>query len=95
MSGARLENETMSDVLDHEDDVDWKAVFKLLRAGKSAEIPCVEERDYARRAKQVARRAENRGVAVEVLRGEGVLRVEPRPAGGNVEDQVSGREAEL
>jgi hypothetical protein len=86
----------MSDVSDNEDDVDWKAVVNLLREGKAAEIPCAEERDYARRAKQVARRADRRGITVEVIRGEGVLRVEPRPAaGGNVEAQMSDREAEL
>ena len=77
----------MSNVPDHEDDVDWKAVVSLLREGKTAEIPCAEERDYARRAKQVTKRADKKGIAVEVRRGEGVIRVEPRPAaGGNVED---------
>jgi hypothetical protein len=86
----------MSDVLDHGDDVDWKAVVTLLREGKAAEIPCVEERDYARRAKQVAKRADRRGVAVEVIRGESVLRVAPRPAtGGNVVAQTSDEEVEL
>jgi len=63
-------------------EVDWNAVFGLLRAGKTAEIPCVNERDYARRAKQVGKRAEKKGIAVEVIRGEGVLRVEPRPDAG-------------
>ena len=86
----------MSDIPDHEDDVDWKAIFSLLREGKTAEIPCAKERDYARRAKQFAKRADRRGIAVEVIRGEGVLRVEPRPAaGGNVVAQTSGGEAEL
>jgi hypothetical protein len=86
----------MSDVPDHEEDVDWKATINLLREGKTAEIPCAEERDYARRARQVARRADKKGIAVEVHRGEGVLRVEPRPAaGGNVVAQTSDGEAEL
>ena len=86
----------MSDVPDHEDDVDWKAIFSLLRDGKTAEIPYADERDYARRAKQAAKRADKRGIAVEVNRGEGVLRVALRPAtGGNVEAQNSGGEAEL
>ena len=77
----------MSDVPEQEDDVDWKSVVRLLREGKTAEIPCAEERDYTRRAKQVARRADKKGIAVEVVRGEGVLRIEPRPAaGGIVED---------
>ena len=62
-----------------------KPSSSLLREGKTAEIPCVKERDYVRRTTQVVKRAEKKGIAVEVLRGEGVLRVEPRPAaGGNV-----------
>jgi hypothetical protein len=85
----------MSDVPDHEDDVDWKAIFGLLREGKTAEVPCAEERDYTRLRKQLAKRAEKRGIAFEALRGEGVLRVEPRPAaGGNVAVQRSGGEVE-
>lgn len=76
----------MSDVSDNEDDVDWKAVFTQLREGKTVEFPCAEERDYTRRAKQMTKRAERRGITVEVIRGEGVLRVEPRTgAGGNVD----------
>jgi hypothetical protein len=85
MSELRLENETMSDVSENEDDLDWKAIVSLLREGKAVEIPCAEERDYARRTKQLTKRAERRGITVEVVRGEGVLRVEPRAAGGNVE----------
>ena len=76
----------MSDVSENEDEVDWKAVFAQLREGNAVEFPCAEERDYTRRAKQMTKRAERRGITVEVVRGEGVLRVEPRPgAGGNVE----------
>jgi len=95
MSGSRLENQTMSDVSDNEDDVDWKAVVTLLREGKTVEIPCPEERDCARRAKQMTKRAERRGITVEVVRGEGVLRVEPRAGGGNAEASTSRGEAEL
>ena len=95
MSGSQLENQTMSDVPDHDDDVDWKAIFSLVRQGKTAEIPIANEREYARWAKQVTKRAERRGIAVEVNRGEAVLRVEPRPAvGGNVGAQTSSWEAE-
>ncbi len=91
-----MENQTMSDVLDHEEDIDWKATLNLLREGKTAEIPCADERDYARRARQVARRADKKGIAVEVLRGDGVLRVVPRPAAaGNVAAQTAGGDAEL
>jgi hypothetical protein len=84
----------MADVPDH-DDVDWKAIFGLLREGKTAEIPCAEERDYTHRRKQLAKRAEKRGIAFEALRGEGVLRVEPRPAaGGKVPAHTPGGESE-
>ena len=44
-------------------EVDWNAVFGLLREGKTAEIPCANERDYARRAKQIGKRAERRGLS--------------------------------
>ena len=75
----------MSDVPNEEGDVDWKALVDLLREGKTAEIPCAKERDYVRRTTQVVKRAEKKGIAVEVLRGEGFLRIEPRPAAsGNV-----------
>ena len=70
----------MSDVSNEDSDVDWKALVDLLREGKTVEIPCATERDYARRAAQIVKRADRKGIAVEVRRGEGVLRVEPRPA---------------
>ena len=73
----------MSDVSDEDSDVDWDAVLDLLRQGKTAEIACSSERDYVRRAKRVGRRAEKKGIAVEVTRGEGLIRVEPRPAAGD------------
>lgn len=78
MSASRPEVSTVANVLDGDGDVDWKAVIDLLREGKTVEIPCERERDYVRRATQAAKRAENRGITVEVVRGEGVLRVEPR-----------------
>lgn len=74
----------MSDVSNEESDVDWTAVLDLLRQGKTAEIPCATERDYTRRAAKVGRRAERNGIAVDIIRGEGVLRVEPRPAAGAI-----------
>ncbi len=86
----------MSDIPHENGDVDWKAIVALLRDGKTAEIPCAKERDYVRRTEQVLKRAEKKGIAVEVLRGEGVLRVVPRPAAaGNVAAQTSGGDAEL
>ena len=73
----------MSDVSNEDSDVNWNAVLDLLRQGKTAEIPCATERDYVRRTTKVGRRAERKGIAVDVIRGEGVLRVEPRPAGSD------------
>lgn len=86
----------MSDIPDGDGDVDWKVIVDLLREGKTAEIPCAKERDYVRRATQVVKRADKKGIAVDVLRGEGVLRVEPRPAaGGNVLAQTAAEGAEF
>ena len=72
----------MSDTPNDEGGVDWNAVIDLLREGKKAVIPCPNERDYARRTTRITKRAERKGIAIEVVRGEGVLRVEPRPAAG-------------
>ena len=79
MTATRSESTAVANVLGEDGDVDWKAVIDLLREGKTAEIPCERERDYVRRSTQVVKRAENRGIAVEVRRGEGLLHVEPRP----------------
>ena len=70
----------MSDTPDGADDVDWRAILNLLRQGQPVEIPCAGERDYARKTKQLVKKAGKREIAVDVQRGEGVLRVEPRPA---------------
>ena len=91
MSAPRLEHQTVPDNPDEDSDVNWKALVDLLRKGKTAEIPCPKERDYARRATQVAKRAERKGIAVDVVRGEGVLRIEPRQAAsGNDMAQSAG-----
>jgi hypothetical protein len=74
----------MSDVSGNEIDVDWKGIASRLREGKTAEIPC-EERDCARLERKITRRAERWGITVEVIPGDGLLRVEPGPAtGGSV-----------
>ena len=70
----------MPEIPSEDDDVDWKALVDLLREGKTVEIPCVKERDYVRRTTQMVKRADRRGIAVDVHRGEGVLRIEPRRA---------------
>ena len=56
----------------------WKAVFELLGSGRSVEIPCDDESDLERRAAQVAKRAEKRGIDVDISRVEGRLRIDPR-----------------
>jgi hypothetical protein len=68
----------VSQVQDEDADVDWKSVIARLRDGKTVEFPCEKERDYIRRQNQVVKRAEKKGIAVEIHRGDGVLRVEPR-----------------
>jgi hypothetical protein len=73
----------MSDVSNDDSDIQWNAVLELLRQGKTAEIPCENERDYARRTTKISKRAERKGIAVDVVRGEGVLRVAPRPFDGD------------
>jgi len=77
----------VSTVEDEAGEVDWKALIDLLREGKAAEIPCEKERDYVRRKNQIVKRAEKKGIAVNVRRGDGMLRVEPRT--GVVGDEVS------
>jgi len=62
------------------DEIDWRSVTDRLRAGQAVEIPCATEREYLRRTKQVARRAGQQGFAVEVMRMDGGIRVEPRGA---------------
>jgi hypothetical protein len=84
----------MSDVFDEQGEINWKTIIDRLQEGKVVEIPCRKEREFVRRAKQVVKRAEKQNLAVEVLRNEQGLRVEPRagaaslggtaePAGGN------------
>ena len=68
----------MTDVFDEQGDVNWKIILERLGDGHVVEIPCQKEREFVRRATQVVKRAEKQGLAVEVLRGETALRIEPR-----------------
>jgi hypothetical protein len=91
-----LESQTVPDNPNEDDDVDWKALVDLLREGKTVEIPCAKERDYVRRTTQMVKRADRRGIAVDVHRGEGVLRFEPRPAAvGNDTARTAGEGPEF
>ena len=92
MRTSSQENQTVSVNANDDGDVDWKTLVDLLREGKSAEIPCPNERDYERRATQIVKRADRKGIAVDVRRGEGVLRVEPRPVASGTEVPQIARE---
>ena len=85
----------MSDNSDEDAVIDWIDVVKQLRRGHTIEIPCPKERDYERRTAKLVKRAEKKGIGIEVQRGEGVLRVEPRPAGSiTVPGQTEGEGTE-
>ena len=87
----------MTDVFDEQGDVNWKVVLESLGNGHAVEIPCQKEREFVRRATQAVKRAEKQGLAVEVLRGETAIRIEPRPGvartGASPEQSSETREA--
>jgi hypothetical protein len=65
----------MTEFFDDKGDIDWKRVIMLLNDGKVIEIPCDQERECERRAMQMAKRAEKRGLVIETVRAERALRV--------------------
>jgi hypothetical protein len=69
----------VSGIFDEQGDVTWKVVLDRLDQGQVVEIPCEKEREFVRRATQIVKRAERQNLAVEVLRGEHSLRLEPQP----------------
>ena len=75
---AAFGGKAMTDIFDDLGDVNWKVVMERLGNGHVVEIPCQKEREFVRRATQAVKRAEKQGLAVEVLRGETWLRIEPR-----------------
>jgi hypothetical protein len=74
-----MEN-TMSEEPEESDDLDWRGIMDTLTGGKAVDIPFDTEKEAARRAKQIAKRAERNGLTLDVQRGENTLRVEPRGA---------------
>lgn len=74
----------MTDVFDEQGDVNWRVVIERLENGHVVEIPCQKEREFVRRATQAVKRAEKQGLAVEVLREEAALRIEPRPGAARI-----------
>jgi hypothetical protein len=76
----------MSDIFDEQGDINWKVVMDRLGNGQVVEIPCQKERDFARRATQVSKRAERQDLSVEVLRCENALRIEPRAGAARASD---------
>lgn len=55
-------------------DVDWRAIMKELQAGREIALPTTSERDQAKKTRLLTRRAERRGIALDVTPGDGVLR---------------------
>jgi hypothetical protein len=74
-----MEN-AVTDTTEESDDLDWRAIMESLANGNAVDIPFDNEKEGARRERQVAKRAERNGLAVAVQRSESALRVEPRGA---------------
>jgi hypothetical protein len=70
----------MSDSTEESDDLDWRAIMESLANGTAVDIPFDNEKEAARRERQIAKRAERNGLAIAVQRSESALRVEPRGA---------------
>ena len=70
----------MAEIVDEDGEINWRPVFATLGEGKSIEIPCASEADCTKRAVKASKRAERLGIAVDVVRGAGTLRLEPRAA---------------
>jgi len=72
-----MEN-AMSDPTEEGDDLDWRGIMETLTNGNAVDIPFDTEKEAARRARQIAKRAERNGLTVNVQRTDTALRVEPR-----------------
>jgi hypothetical protein len=85
----------MSDFIDERGEINWRIVFELLGSGRVVEIPCYSESDYLRRSKQAAKRTEKQGIAIDILRGENVVLLQPREqAAGGVANDGEGENGE-
>ena len=56
-------------------DVPWREILRDLQLGKEVEIPVSGQQDLGKKRRQVTRRAERHGMAVEVTAGDGLIRV--------------------
>jgi hypothetical protein len=74
-----MEN-TMSDPTEEGDDLDWRGIMETLASGNAVDIPFDTEKEAARRTRQLTKRAERNGLAVEVQQSTSALRVEPKGA---------------
>lgn len=72
-----MEN-TMSEATEESDDLDWRGIIDTLTAGNAVDIPFDTEKEAARRERQISKRAERNGLAVNVQRTDTALRVAPR-----------------
>jgi hypothetical protein len=83
--------------MSNDDDPNWRQLVEQLGEGNVVEIPCADERDFARRSQQIVKRAEKHGIAVDVAREASGLRVTPRGATtpvdtGRTEEERAARE---
>lgn len=69
--------------------VEWRQVLRNLEAGQIVEIG-VDDADESKKRRQLTRRAERRGMAVEITVGGGVLRA--RKTGEVVVDETAAAE---
>jgi hypothetical protein len=69
-------------ITDEFGEIRWRPVFLTLDQGKIVEIPCDTEADCTKKAVKATKRARRLGLTIEVLRGEGVLRLHPTDVPG-------------
>ncbi len=60
---------------DDGDDVDWRSLMKELQTGREISLPVTDDRDLEKKQRQLGRRAERRGLALNMTPGDGVLRI--------------------
>ena len=77
------------------DSVNWPEVLQRLRSGEAVDIPCNAEKDYIRRGQQAVKRTETRGMAVEVTRHDGFLRLQLQSEGGRKKPSHDSEEEKL
>lgn len=84
----------MAEATEEGDDLDWRAIMDTLTGGNAVDIPFDNDKEAARRARQIVKRAERNGLTVEVQRGVSALRVEPRGAAPAAADPAVAAQAD-